>query len=256
MRLKEKFLFLLSRDPESKDYKIGEGWNLENALSLLCRVFPNFKTRIAGKRILDYGCGQGYQAVALALNGAKYVLGLDISEKGLQKGRELARKQSVGHQVEFFNKLDDYFKGRFDIVISQNSMEHFTDPSKALDDMKTALHQNGTMLITFAPPWFAPYGGHTHFFTKIPWVHIIFDEKTIMNVRSRFRSDGASKYEEVKGGLNKMSVDKFEQLISENGLEVQYCKYGCVKSINFLGKIPLVRELFINQISCILVKRR
>ena len=77
-----------------------------------------------------------------------------------------------------------------------------------------------------------------------------------MNVRSRFRSEGASKYEEIKGGLNKMSVGKFEQLISKKGLEVQYCKYGCVKSINFLGKIPLMRELFINRVSCILVKRR
>ena len=254
MRLKEKLLLLLSRKPESNDYEIDVGWNLENALSLLCRVFPKFKTRIVGKRILDYGCGLGYQAVALALNGSKYVLGLDINEKVLQKGPELASKLKVGHQVEFCNKLDDYFIGRFDMVVSQNSMEHFTDPSKVLDEMKTALHQNGIMLITFAPPWFAPYGGHIHFFIKIPWVHLIFDEKTVMNVRSRFRSDGASKYEEIKGGLNKMSVGKFKQLISKNGLEIQYCKYGCVKSINFLGKIPLVRELFINQISCIFTK--
>jgi SAM-dependent methyltransferase len=130
--------------------------------------------------------------------------------------------------VEFTDKLEDRFKNRFDIVISQNSMEHFEDPIvisqnsmehfedpvKILDEMKSALNQDGKILITFAPPWFAPYGSHMHFFCKVPWINILFSERTVMKVRSNFRSDGATKYEEVESGLNKMTVTKFERIVA------------------------------------------
>ncbi len=65
-----------------------------------------------------------------------------------------------------------------------------------------------------------------------------------------------TRYEEVEGGLNKMSVAKFERLIRECGLRVDYKRYDCVKGINFMGKIPLLRELFVNNISGILAKTR
>ncbi len=77
-----------------------------------------------------------------------------------------------------------------------------------------------------------------------------------MNVRRRFRSDGALKYEEVESGLNKMTVTKFEQIILKSGLQTEYRKYNCVKGLNFLSKIPYIRELFINRITCILAKKQ
>ena len=256
MSFQEKLLLFLSRKPGTNDYERSKGWDIEDAFSILCRVFPNFMETIKGKKILDYGCGTGYQVVTLALNGANFVLGLDINQKALQKGRDLASQFGVEAKVEFCDAFGNNFRDRFDIVISQNSMEHYGDPEKVLNEMKSALRPNGTMLITFGPPWFAPYGGHTYFFTKIPWVNLIFDEKTVMNVRSHFRKDGASKYEEVKGGLNKMSVDKFERLVSDSGMDVQYRKHECVKGMNFMGKLTLVRELLINHVSCMLTKHK
>lgn len=255
MRLSEKLLLRLSREPELEDYPtIKEEWNIDNALSILDRVFPEFENLIKEKEILDYGCGTGYQALALARNGAKYVLGLDTDKEALKKAEALSMTFDLTSQVEFASMIEDRYRGRFDLVISQNSMEHFEDPIKAIDDMKFVLNQNGSILITFGPPWFAPYGSHMHFFTRIPWVNIIFDEKTVMSVRSYFRDDGAIRYEEVEGGLNKMSVAKFERIIRNSGLKISYMKYECVKRINFLSRFPLLRELFINQISCILNK--
>jgi len=249
----ERLLLSFSRKPGSNDYcTVSEARDPDTALCLLCRVFPDFLPSIAGKEILDFGCGEGRQAVAMACSGATYVWGLDVSRRLLISARSLALEVGVEKQVDFTDRLEARFRARFDIVISQNSMEHFPDPAKALEEMKSALKPDGRLLITFGPPWLAPFGSHMHFFTKVPWVHLIFSEKTVMAVRSHFRHDGATRYEDVEGGLNKMTAGRFERLVSSGGMQILYKKYECVKGINILARVPLTRELFINRVSCIL----
>ena len=255
MKLPEKILLFLSRKPEKEDHRtVKADWDLSNALSLLNKSFPDFNEEIIDKTIVDFGCGMGYQSISMIQNGAKYVLGVDINKKALAKARESAKKPGVNEKVKFVEKIDAKYKDSFDIVISQNSMEHFSDPEKIILLIKSALKPGGVFFITFAPPWYAPYGSHMHFFTKVPWVNILFSEETVMSVRAKFRSDGAKKYEEVKSGLNKMTVAKFERLIASTGLKMKYKKYNCVKGLIFLSKIPCLRELFINQIICKAIK--
>jgi len=122
-----------------------------------------------------------------------------------------------------------------------------------MQDMRLALHPAGRLLITFGPPWYAPYGSHMQYFTKVPWVNLLFNEKTVMSVRANFRRDGAKKYEEVDAGLAKMSVGRFERMVSQCGMKVHYKKYECVKGLNFLGRLPGLRELFINHVNCALI---
>jgi SAM-dependent methyltransferase len=253
----ERLLLFLSRKPGTVDYEAGrDHWAVEDALSQLCRVFPNFHARIVGKEILDLGCGTGYQTAALARMGAKHVVGLDTNRTLLETARKLAGELDVTEKVEFIDRFEKRLESRFDIIISQNSMEHFKDPAEALNEMKAASKDDGVILISFGPPWFAPFGSHMHFFVKVPWVNVLFDEETVLNVRSHFRNDGATRYEQVEGGLNKMSVAKFERLIRDSGLRMEYKKYDCVKGINFIAGLPLLRELFVNNISCRLVKTR
>ncbi len=251
--LSEKLLLLLSRRPDANDYDAGQDhWTVNNALSQLCRVFPNFLTCIVGKEILDFGCGTGWQSVALAKSGAAFVLGLETNPRTIERARQLAHELGFALKVEFAEDLDKRFERRFDLAICQNSMEHFPEPAKALEQMKSALKPKGRILISFGPPWFAPYGSHMHFFTKVPWVNLLFAEETVMKVRARFRDDGAMKYEEVESGLNKMTVAKFECTVSGAGLQMEYRRYDCVKRLKFFHKLPFLRELFINQISCVL----
>lgn len=255
MKIAEKMLLYLSKGQTNKDCEaLNKEKELENPISLLGRVFPKYICNIAGKEILDFGCGIGLQSAALALKEAKYVFGLDTNLKHLKKANELVTKLELHGQVQFADKLESHFNSKFDIVISQNSMEHFGNPVEVLNIMKSALNQKGVILITFGPPWFAPYGSHMHFFTKMPWVNILFSEETVMRVRAHFRNDGAKRYEEVESGLNKMTVSIFERIISECGLKIEFIKYDCIKDINFLGKVPLIRELFVNRVSCALIK--
>lgn len=254
MRLSEKILFSLSRAPETKDYDlVREDWTVDNALHILTQAFPDLKNLIANKKILDFGCGWGFQSVALIKQGARQVVGLDTHLKSLERARNLAQAHGLTvKQVRVTEQLEESEVGTFDIVISQNSMEHFVEAVKIMQSMKVALNPTGRLLITFGPPWYAPYGSHMQYFTKLPWVNILFDEKTVMSVRSNFRKDGAKKYEEVEAGLAKMSVGRFERIVSQCGMRMQYKKYDCVRGLDFLGKLPVARELFINHVSCAL----
>ncbi len=252
MRLTERLLLSLSRTPDADPH--GEG-SIETALALLSSSFPGFEGEMAGKRILDFGCGDGFQSAAMALRGADYVLGLDTNPPTLQRARDLTARLGLS-SVEFDERLDPKHRGDFDIVISQNSMEHFPDPAAILEVMKSALKPTGKLLITFGPPWFSPCGSHMSFFTRVPWVNILFPEPVVMKVRSRYISDGATRYEDVEGGLNRMTVSKFEGLVRQCGLEVTYRRYQCVKRLDLLATLPLARELFVNHISCVLTSAR
>jgi SAM-dependent methyltransferase len=247
----ERVLLLLSRDPARSDCLHEQECALGDALSLLRRVFPDLPYRIAGKSIIDFGCGSGQQAVALVKNGARYVVGVDRNECTLKRARTLAVNENIDTgRIAFLDELGPQLNGRFDLVISQNSMEHFVQPREALNEMRSALKQDGRLLITFGPPWFAPYGSHMYFFTKVPWVNLLFSERTVMNVRSLYRHDGARHYEEVESGLGRMSLSNFERLICESGMKVYFKRYDCVKRLDFLANIPVLRELFVNHITC------
>jgi SAM-dependent methyltransferase len=252
-KLGEMLLLALSRRPESDDYReVGTDWTLENALQDLCAVFPDFLEQIRGKSVLDFGCGNGWQSVAMALQGAERVVGLDINPATLQRAKRLAGRYGLEERVEFKSVLAEQVREKFDVVISQNSMEHFPDPESALNEMRAAARPGGKVMITFGAPWFSPWGSHMQFFTRVPWVNLLFSEKTVMNVRAHFRNDAARRYTEVESGLNKMTVSKFERLVARSGLEVEYRLYEGVRHLHFLPRIPVARELFTNRISCIL----
>lgn len=122
--------------------------------------------------------------------------------------------------------------------------------------MRDAVQPGGLLLITFGPPWYAPYGSHMHFFCKVPWLNLLFSEKTIMKVRKRYRQDGAERFDQVESGLNKMSLAKFEGLIRASGLEIVRRRYGAFKRLDFLSRIPLLRELCVIRATVVLRRPR
>lgn len=254
MSIGEMVLTLLSRDPGIGDYpedalQSGTG----NELALLSKEFGDLRARLGNKKVVDFGCGEGRQAVALARTVNAFAVGIDSNEKTLAHARQRAREAGLADdRIGFYPRITEDMRGAFDVVISQNAMEHFEDPEGVLRVMKDLIHADGQIWITFGPPWLAPFGSHMYFFCRCPWLNLIFSEKTVLKVRSRYRQDGASRYEEVESGLNKMTVNKFERIVSASGLRMDHRKYNCVKGMDWLGKIPLLRELFINHITCIL----
>lgn len=255
MTLGERILLALSRPPEAPDLdEAAREPDVAHALDDLLRRFPDLRERARGRRVLDFGCGAGRQAVALARAGAAFVLGVDGNPRTLASARALAAAQGIGpDRLAFAPAVPREMRGGFDLVLSKDSMEHFADPDAVLAEMRAAMAAGGRLLVTFGPPWLAPSGSHMHFFTRVPWVHLVFPERTVMAVRARYRADGARRYEEVESGLNRMTVRRFERLAARAGLRMERRRYDCVKGLRVLAFPPLLRELFINNVAAVLV---
>ena len=220
----------------------------EDPLRDLRREFPNLGELLRNRDVLDYGCGFGDQAAAMASEFAARVTGLDT-----HTGLLAAARQRYGHLARFTHRLDGE---TYDVVVSQDAMEHYDEPRTVLSAMATALRHEGLILLTFGPPWWAPYGAHMRYFCPLPWLQLWFSEKSVMAVRGRYRSDGAKRYEEVEGGLNKLSLRRFERIVQGSGLRLLECRYHSVKGIQFLTHIPMVRELTTVVVTAVLAAYR
>lgn len=169
-----------------------------------------FLARVRGKTVLDFGCGDGADAVELARLGAKRVIGVDIREDLLEKARERARTAGVERICYFATEADQ----PADLIMSLDCFEHFDDPGAILRVMHELLAADGEVIASFGPTWYHPYGGHL--FSIFPWAHLLFTEAALIRWRSTFKSDGARSFRECQGGLNQMTIGRFERIVNES----------------------------------------
>lgn len=255
MKLGERLLRAVSRAPDSQDYVRGTlSTRLDTALDFLIKTVPGFLSYIRGKNVLDYGSGWGWQAVAMVNSGAQSVFGLEIVQDNIERARELVAQHNLQDRVIISDRPPDQPQ-TIDVALSCSSFEHFSDPVAVLDHMASMVRPGGRIIISFAEPWYSPRGSHMDLFTKCPWVNLLWSEATVMKVRSSYRNDGATRYEDVQGGLNRMSLAKFENILSNSPLEVEWVRYYSTKGIPFVHKVPVIRELLTSAVATCLRKR-
>lgn len=164
---------------------------------------------ISEKTVLDFGCGTGAEAIEIAQRGARWVYGIDILDRWLRIAEQNATAVDC-RNVTFGRTVPELV----DIIISLDSFEHFSDPSRVLENMARLLKPGGYVLASFGPTWYHPLGGHL--FSVFPWAHLVFSERALCRWRSHIRSDGAKRFREVDGGLNQMTIKRFEKLVASS----------------------------------------
>ena len=85
---------------------------------------------LAGKRVLDVGCGGGILAEAIAKKGAN-VKGIDLSEKALKVAElhSLESEVQVSYELIAAEALAAREAGQYDVVTCMEMLEHVPDPS-------------------------------------------------------------------------------------------------------------------------------
>ena len=136
--------------------------------------------------------------------------------------------------------------------MSLDGFEHFSDPENVLRTISRILRPTGRVLLTFGPTWLHPLGGHL--FSVFPWAHLIFTEKALIRWRSRFKHDGATRFAEVEGGLNQMTIRRFRRLVASSPLRFETFETVPIRRLRALAN-PLTREFVTGSVCCSLRRR-
>src|SRR5712664_2461439 len=209
---------------------------------------PGIWDALAGKVVLDFGCGVGTDTIEFARRGARRVIGLDIRADVLELAQAEAERAGVADRCLFTTHTDE----RVDAVMSIDGFEHYADPEQVLHTMRRLLNPDGRVFIAFGPPWLHPLGGHL--FSVFPWAHLLFTEKALIRWRSDFKSDGATRFCEVAGGLNQMTVRRFRTLVDRCDFAVERFEAAPIKRLRRLSN-ALTREFVTAMVRCELCPR-
>ncbi len=97
-------------------------------------------------KVLDVGCGNGLMSMAVGQVGY-HTLGVDISEKAIQKANQNNTLSHVNFKVMSANDLvADGFT--YDAIICSEVLEHLDDPSNLLQTLYQLLSDRGVLIIT------------------------------------------------------------------------------------------------------------
>lgn len=99
-----------------------------------------------GATVLDVGCGNGIIARSLGEAGFN-VYGIDISQKAIEKARELTTLPNVSFDVISADELvaDGH---RYHAVICSEVLEHLNQPEKLLSILYQSLTDDGILIVT------------------------------------------------------------------------------------------------------------
>ncbi|ANN67928.1 bifunctional 2-polyprenyl-6-hydroxyphenol methylase/3-demethylubiquinol 3-O-methyltransferase UbiG [Bordetella bronchialis] len=99
---------------------------------------------LAGKRVLDVGCGGGILSESMAAEGAD-VTGIDLAEKSLKVARLHGLESGI--KVEYravpVEQLAQEQPGRYDVVTCMEMLEHVPDPASVIRACSTLVQPGG-----------------------------------------------------------------------------------------------------------------
>ncbi|HYD95949.1 MAG TPA: bifunctional 2-polyprenyl-6-hydroxyphenol methylase/3-demethylubiquinol 3-O-methyltransferase UbiG [Noviherbaspirillum sp.] len=104
----------------------------------------NARAPLAGKNVVDIGCGGGILAESMARKGAK-VTGIDLSEKALKVAdlHSLESGVQVRYEMISAEQLAAREPASFDVVTCMEMLEHVPDPAAVVQACATLVKPGG-----------------------------------------------------------------------------------------------------------------
>ena len=119
---------------------------------------------LAGKDVLDIGCGMGQHALQYSKMGAKSVLGIDISEKMLAFAQENNAASNISYRRLAFEDLDQLLE-KFDVITSSLAFDYVQDFGELMKRIYTLLKDSGYCVFSMSHPlaraWDGVYDRYT-----------------------------------------------------------------------------------------------
>jgi len=122
-------------------------------------AFFQFLGSLRGKKVLDAGCGEGYNTRIMARMGAK-VTAVDISARLIDMAQREERRDPLGIQylVTSFTDLSTFEDGSFDTVVSTMALDASPNLGKAIGEFFRVLRSGGELIFSIQHPCFVTKG--------------------------------------------------------------------------------------------------
>ncbi len=148
-------------------------------------AFLKFMGDVKGKKVLDIGCGEGYNTRILARKGAQ-ITGIDISPRMIEHAREHEAQEPLGiqYRIASFSDLSVFDDGGFDLVVSFMALMDSPNLESTSKEIFRVLQSGGSLVFSIVHPCFVtkglgwiedPRNGVTRlavsdYFSDQPWV--------------------------------------------------------------------------------------
>lgn len=179
---------------------------------------------IAGKSVLDVGCGLGHFSERLTQRNAD-VVACDLGPELVRRTKERAGCEGV--VADALNLTETFQPEQFDVVVSSECIEHTPDPVRAVQEMLRVLKPGG--YLSLSTP-------------NIVWYPVV-RLATSMKLRP---FDGYERFSSW-GGLRKTIGRQGNQVLRERGLHLFPFQFGFHQLSTWLdGCAQPLRPLMIN----------
>ncbi len=231
----------------------------------LVPILSSWGVELAGKTVLEVGCGNGGCGAELARAGCRVVM-MDVDERLVSLARQSNEREGIDARVFVGDVLDGgaafYREGPFDLVLFRDVMEHLDDPARALRVVRPFLSPEGRVFVVF-PPYFSPYGAHQQIlprktllflpYNKLPYLQLLPRRMFLAAVRG----SGEAGEEVTRLAGIRLTMRKFERSAGDAGFVVIKkrrflsrpsfaLRYGLpVIGASFVGKIPWLNEIVV-----------
>ncbi len=124
-------------------------------------AFLTFVGDLHGQRVLDAGCGEGYNTRILARRGAR-MTGVDLSERMIALARDEERREPLGidYACASYTDLAMFTDASFDAVVSFMSLMDGPRFDLAVHELFRALRPGGMLAFSITHPCFLTKGAH------------------------------------------------------------------------------------------------
>lgn len=246
-------------------------WQFEKAPATLKYYLENYSVEemFVGKRVLDFGCGEAGKSIYYASLGAEQVVGVDIVPEYEERAMRFAKKHNCSNFLFTCASATSLPipSDQFDTIIMNDFMEHVSEPEKTLCETMRILRPGGRAFINF-PPYYHPYGAHLSDKISIPWVHVLFDEQTIISVykslvqelpdgeeRIRLRFSTGEDGLDHLTYINRMTIKRFEGMLDRLAIVPEYYHATPLRPwLAPLAKTAVCREYLNKMVTCVIRK--
>ena len=148
-----------------------------------------------------------------------------------------------------------------------DAMEHVANPEAVIDECLRVLIKGGRLFVNF-PPINHPFGAHLSDLIYIPWVHLFFSEKTLVEAYKRlaknvpdgedrlsFRISKKEDGSEYFSYINHMSIKRFNRILKNKGISPAYLRHIPLRSfLKPISVLPFFKVLFVKMVVCVFEK--